>query len=112
MKLTKFVPVSFSFPVSDLSSLKEFDKLAEREGKDRSKIIQEFIKNYVKEHANNPVPKLDKFVDPEFSAWPTLADRPTEIFLDDLDEKSLLKLRNHAEEWEILANRKLKRGYG
>jgi hypothetical protein len=69
--------------------LEAFKRVAVREGKPVNRLIQEFMRDYVKKHGSgNPAFPLDKWVDnPELSAHPTIGEPLTKRFAKMNDEE-------------------------
>ena len=87
---------SFSYPVDEVNILEELDKIARREGKTRSSLTFEILKEYVKNHSEgNNTFKLDVWQeDPEFKALPTLlagADKWNK-YIDECDDQECTKI--------------------
>ena len=81
--------------------LEKFRKVAEREGKPISHILQKLIAEYVEKHGGgNPCFKLDQFVEDEVvKAWPTLGHDPWRFDLSGFDDGELGEIRRQVYQW-------------
>jgi len=86
----------------DLDTIKEFKKIAAREGKPTSQILKEFMRDYIKKHGEgNPNFSIEKWVkDPKFQAFPTLGEDPRKYALQDYTNKDLAELRVKTRHWD------------
>ena len=77
----------------------EFRKIAHREGKNHNELIEEFVINYVKLHADgNPQSQITTFAKEGVAAYPTLGRDHKDIvkFLEKLPEKDLKFMHDKA----------------
>lgn len=78
-----------------------FRECCHREGLDFSKKIRQLIVSYAKDHGKgNSAFKLDEWqADPNFMAFPTLAEMPKTDYLTQLTESDLTKIGRFAQAW-------------
>jgi len=83
----------------DKNVIEAFDKIAWREHKSRSQLVEEILTAYVKAHANaNESFTVDKWLeDKDLQAYPTYGEELTYERLDKYDDKDLNFLKGRAD---------------
>lgn len=107
----KHIVSAFSYPSELSMMIDEAKKIAVREEKTLSKLIQELLEKYVKEHGSgNPSYSLDKFADPDFHITPAFGEsfEKWKEFIE--KEKDLDKIEAKAEVIRGLVNKKHRYG--
>ncbi len=88
---------TFSFPLEKKVLMDEFKKIADREGKNHSRLVIELVEQYVKYHSegNNTFPITKWVSEPDFQAIPSLdspMDKWTQCYRNS-NEKERTELR-------------------
>lgn len=108
--MKKHIVSAFSYPVENMDLIEQAKKIAEREEKTLSALINELLAEYVKIHKEgNPIHPLTKWADPNFKSFPAFKERLTQKWIPYMQENcNENELQEIAEQAEGILNNAMK----